>query len=195
MLSSTRVRLGEIDRDGKVYERLFRKTLHLPDSLRGEFKKAPGEVVRGADDDMSRAARNTIPHLKHAVLTIAVGDIVSGSLEEAGYTPTIKIIDYKNQRKIMAAGDQKYDAKNASGSIDASCVPLIARAMRDALATGKTSAIAVDGEEDLLVPPAILLAPLGSIILHGQAGEGIAVTQVTEEKKQFIRGLLKRFRT
>ncbi|MBI1862628.1 hypothetical protein HYS00_00755, partial [Candidatus Microgenomates bacterium] len=168
-LSSTRIRLGEIDSQGNVHERHFKKVLHLPESLREAFKKAPGQVVRGAQDDLTRAAHDTLPLLKDAVLTIAVGDIVSDSLQKVGFTPTIKIIDHKNQRKPLAAADPMYDAKNAPGTINPAGVTLLNALIRDAL------------------------APLGSIVLHGQAGEGIAVTPVAEETKREILHLIRQF--
>ena len=53
--------------------------------------------------------------------------------------------------------------------------------------------IKVKGEEDLLALPAILLAPLHSIMLYGQMDMGIVMVEVTEEKKKEVMEILKKF--
>jgi len=42
----------------------------------------------------------------------------------------------------------------------------------------------VTGEEDLLALPAIVLAPLGSVVLYGQYDKGVVINEVTEELKK-----------
>ena len=44
-----------------------------------------------------------------------------------------------------------------------------------------------------LALPAILFAPLGSIVLYGQFDQGIIVNEVSEEKKAAIVKLLRQF--
>lgn len=201
MLSSSRIRLGEINRKGFVYRTMFEKTLLLPDSLRDEFKKPTGRVVRGAEDDLTRAAHKAqqIIETMKPTLVIAVGDMVTASLTDVGFTPHVSIIDYKTQRKnLLPIGSSvTYDGINDPGTINRAIVPLIARAIARALNNPTTdrSQIVVDGEEDLLVPPSILLAPLRSVVLHGQVGDGIVITQVDEQMKNFICNLLGGFKT
>ena len=43
--------------------------------------------------------------------------------------------------------------------------------------------IVVEGEEDLLTLPAIILAPIDSVILYGQPDEGIVLVKVDEQIK------------
>lgn len=54
----------------------------------------------------------------------------------------------------------------------------------------KRIAIKIEGEDDLAAVPAILLAPLGSVVLYGQPGEGVVMVEVTEERKEKIVKLL-----
>jgi len=51
----------------------------------------------------------------------------------------------------------------------------------------------IDGEEDLLTLPAILLAPLSSLVLYGQWDRGAVMVEVTEEMKNQVKKLLERF--
>ena len=53
--------------------------------------------------------------------------------------------------------------------------------------------IVIDGEEDLLALPAILLAPLKSMVLYGQMDLGVVLVEVTEEMKEKVAGLVKKF--
>ena len=55
------------------------------------------------------------------------------------------------------------------------------------------SIIKVSGEEDLAVLPAVLLAPLNSLVLYGQPRKGIVVIKVTEKKKKEIKKVICQF--
>lgn len=54
-------------------------------------------------------------------------------------------------------------------------------------------AILIDGEEDLLVLPAIIYAPLGARVYYGQPGEGLVEVVVTHRKKRQALALLGKF--
>ena len=53
-----------------------------------------------------------------------------------------------------------------------------------------TALVIVDGEEDLLGFPAVLLAPDDSVIIYGQPDVGIVWVPVTPENKTIARELL-----
>lgn len=193
-VSSTRIRAGEIDRKGFVYSSLFQSLLRLPNSLRDEFKKPTGELLRGEESNYATAAQKTKAMITklNPPLVISVGDIVTQSLIESGFTPHVSIIDYKTQRNNLAPSDKHitYDGVNAAGTINPEVVTLIARATARALTNHQFTQIVIDGEEDLLVPPAILLSPLNSVVIYGQANEGMVLTHITEQMKEYIRGLV-----
>jgi uncharacterized protein (UPF0218 family) len=52
--------------------------------------------------------------------------------------------------------------------------------------------IIVDGEEDLATLPAILYAPLGSVVVYGQPNEGSVLVKVTPEKKRHVEEFMNR---
>ena len=58
-------------------------------------------------------------------------------------------------------------------------------------------AIHITGEEDLIVIPAIILLPLGSVVVYGQpkmnTEEGIVVTPITSTLKMLAQDLLDKF--
>ena len=53
--------------------------------------------------------------------------------------------------------------------------------------------LVVNGEEDLLTLPAILFAPLNSLVLYGHWQYGIIVVEVDEKIKEKVRKILKKF--
>ena len=53
------------------------------------------------------------------------------------------------------------------------------------------SLILVEGEEDLMGFPAVLLAPDNSVVLYGQPNVGIVWVPVHKENKKLARSLLK----
>ena len=54
----------------------------------------------------------------------------------------------------------------------------------------KTSVINVEGEEDLMGFPAVLLAPDDAAVLYGQPDVGIVWIPVNEENREIARALL-----
>jgi uncharacterized protein (UPF0218 family) len=49
--------------------------------------------------------------------------------------------------------------------------------------------IFVKGEEDLAALPAMMMAPVGSVIMYGQPDKGVILVRVTESKKAEIKDL------
>ena len=63
-------------------------------------------------------------------------------------------------------------------------------ALKDALSSEERVVIRVEGEEDLLVLPAAMLAADGSMIVYGQPLVGLVVMRVTPEARHEVRELL-----
>jgi uncharacterized protein (UPF0218 family)/phosphopantetheine adenylyltransferase len=193
-ITSERIRAGEIDREGNVYLDMFQRTLQLPESIREALREPLGKVVTTTDEVIKLLDTNQI--------VISVGDIITQSMIKAQYQPTISIIDNKTRRQTLPLADRDRSqttilkTQNKHGTIN----PLAAQTLHNALRTLNASPLAlspstiiIDGEEDLLALPAILLAPLGSIVLYGQYDVGVVVNEVTEEKKKEVRVLLQKF--
>lgn len=196
LISSERIRKGEIDRNGFNYLTVFKKNLILPEYLRNELRKPLGKVIRGDDLHTTQIASQIVQLIKrlYIPIIIAVGDIIANSLEEVGFIPDVKIIDYRSRRKqISLAGSRLGGISNKPGTISKESVNAIQKAVHAFSEISLKQTVVINGEEDLLALPAILLAPLGSIVLYGQIDLGVVMVVVTEKKKKKIEKLLKKF--
>lgn len=198
IVRAERIRKGSIDRMGKSYIRLFNsaRQLNLPDHLRDLLRIPLGSVIEGEEQFARATAEKAFHEIKtyDPILTILVGDIVADSLLEVGFKPEIIIRDNRSRRKDLLSRihQPKGLISNPPGTISRAAV----RAIQKAIMSSKklnTLEIIVNGEEDLLALPAILLSPLHSIVVYGQAGMGIVVTVVTEAKKEQIAKIVGKF--
>ncbi len=148
----------------------------LTGGLRREFKKPQGELCR----DVKKAC-------KGAGVIIAVGDVSAYELLAAGIAPALIIYDKRAERKpipehmlgtIEAARMPVVSVDNEAGTIQDGVWDAVRQGLR------KPCKILVNGEEDLLVLPAVLLAEEGSLVFYGQPGKGIVMIKVTADKKR-----------
>jgi hypothetical protein len=124
-----------------------------------------------------------------------VGDVVTAELLAAGLKPDIVIVDFKVMRAPVSDEVKKViDAyrvrtvkvKNPAGMISLE----LRRALEGASPPLK---LIVEGEENLATLPAVLSAPIGSVIAYGQPREGVVLVEVTEQKRREFQGLFKLF--
>ena len=139
-------------------------------------------------------------------MIIAVGDIIVDSLLKEGIDPDVKIIDFKSRRvrtdlfsgSVLIRTDLIRSVPNDPGTINLKT----AEKLRDLIRTAasfprrpefRKSWLVVDGEEGLLALPAILFAPLNSLVLYGHWEHGIMAVAVTEKKKKETIKIFKKF--
>lgn len=200
-VSSSRIRSGEIDREGNLYFDLFgkKKRFNLPEELRPALKKPFGKVIKKL-----RPNNLTIQQFSHS-FTIAVGDIAAINLYRLGIQADISIIDYKTMRHGLTEDDQKELSKlqsistimravNQPGTIERRAVGVLKKALSNLLETKYKQVVLIEGEEDLMTIPAILLSPLETFVLYGQPEKGIVVVKVTEKKKKEASSILSKMR-
>lgn len=199
VIHSTRIRAGQINRDGHNYSGLFihKQRLSLPVDMREELRRPLGQVIAGKDDNLiktAQAARQYIENLK-PVFVFTVGDIVTHSFQSIAFPPDVSVIDGKTRRQKLDDRLIEYDLKteNPAGMIFSKAVSLLQSAFVELIYQKQRRRIFIEGEEDLLALPTILLAPLKSVVVYGQWGRGIVVLPVAEEKKEEIERLLQRF--
>lgn len=191
VISSRQIREGLINREGVSYQKLFKqKNMYtLPIQLRELLQKPHGETISDSESLFSETGS-----------VISIGDVVSSTLRDQKFFPAISIIDGITQRaKINELITNKYfpdlipALANAPGTINSEIAEIFLDALKEFTNTGVPQIILVNGEEDLLALPAILLSPLGSVIIYGQHNVGMIKVLVTEKKKEEIRSLLDQF--
>lgn len=193
LLSSERIRAGEVNKEGLVYENLFKKNLHLPDNLREDLRKPLGKVFK--------KVHQVIKFIKliRPLMTIAVGDIISMTLEKEGIRPDVKIIDNRSRRQEILnpnppADGQTSNLINKPGTINSDSSKAINLNIKKFISTKKKQTVIIKGEEDLLALPAILMAPLNGLVLYGHWQLGIIAVEVNELKKYKIVNIINKFK-
>ncbi|MFW5917231.1 MAG: GTP-dependent dephospho-CoA kinase family protein [Halorubrum sp.] len=168
--------------------------LTLPNSMRDAFKEPLGPVTTDADELLADAAETRGERAAPDAPIIAVGDVVTYHLREAGRVPDVALIDGKTEREgidpeieaaLAAADDRRVSVENPAASLS---VDLL-EALGEALADADPVIIEVTGEEDLAALPAILAAPDGASVVYGQPGEGMVRVAVTPESREKAREL------
>jgi len=165
--------------------------VELPKRLRSELKEPLGPIFTDADELLAEAS----PPL------VAVGDVVTYHLIEAGYTPTVALVDERTERdavdeevartiETFDGFDRRVTVENPPATLTAELLSALTRAVRELETTA--TLLQVDGEEDLATLPAILVAPEGASIVYGQPGEGMVHAVVDHQQQEFVRDLLAR---
>lgn len=184
-ISTSRVASGEISPSGK---------LTMPEFLRPELGKPLGRLVSGPQ------ISETILRQKGRMI-VTVGDVVTKTFLAAGATPNLAVIDLRVGRQpdlslagLAATGQH---IRSGPGFISRSAIAAIGEwaelASKGQALQGSPGVIIIDGEEDLLVLPVILAAPLDTLVYYGQPYQGVVEVEVTIEKKKEMTELLKKF--
>ncbi|RQH02018.1 DUF359 domain-containing protein [Natrarchaeobius oligotrophus] len=127
---------------------------------------------------------------------IAVGDVVTYHLLQAGRPPDVAVVDERTERE--AVDGEIREAVTAETHVEVANRPAelsedVVRALLEGLAAEEPTTILVDGEEDLVALPAIAAAPDGASVVYGQPGEGMVHVEVTDDARAAVRALLDRF--
>lgn len=193
VISSSRIRAGIINREGKPYinPEWQRNTLVLPVDLRKELQKPIGKVINPSDFLVNY--RNKLSHC------IAVGDVTTKFCNAMSIPLKMAIVDFVVKRKKTFHSTQQLGFKgsentqkvtNPAGSIVSQWWTLL---RKDWLKDNNITVVIVDGEEDLLVLPVVLCAPLGYSLLYGQPDKGLVWVEINENTKNLAYSLASKF--
>lgn len=163
--------------------------LRITPKLRQELKKPQGILLEGSEAANVRRIEELVKSSKPSKL-ITVGDVVTSNLMNANILPDLCIVDGKTLRgkfKIKLKTEKNLKLKNPRGTISAKAWKVIRKAISSEVKVG----IIVEGEEDLLTIPAVLLAPNRAIVIYGQPDTGVVVVNINEESKKHFRNLAK----
>ncbi|TFH10008.1 MAG: DUF359 domain-containing protein [Candidatus Thorarchaeota archaeon] len=187
-ITSARIRNGQIDRLGYKLRGTTEPPRLLQFEGRSGLKTPKGEVFDMKDGLPEKRVVERIEN-ESPNLVIAVGDVTTATVLEQGYTPKVMIVDGITKRGTYEKefnAQQKHLIYNPAAAIYPEAWSVIDTAIHQKIST----LITVDGEEDLLGFPAVLLAPEDSVILYGQPDVGIVWIPVTPENKILARKLL-----
>ena len=161
---------------------MWEKTYILPKIFKAKLRKPWGKKFFGSKKEVLEKFEEFLKN-KNFKKIITVGDFCSKSLPS-----NIKIFDGKiKRRKIKKVLPYSLKCKNPKGTIQKEVWEIIKRAVKE------EKNVFVEGEEDLLVIPSVLLAPKNSIIIYGFPGKGICAILVNEKTKKKFKNLLKLF--
>ena len=163
-----------------------RVVARLPAAERESFKDPLGELYETVEPLLASSGEPIV----------AVGDVVLAHLGRAGVTPAVAVVDGRTERGPVGAGviadrpsaTVERAVENPAGTITAELVGAIEAGLKGKKATR----IEVDGEEDLAVLPAILLAPAGATVVYGQPREGMVAVGVDPDIRATVREMLGR---
>ncbi len=127
---------------------------------------------------------------------VTVGDFVSCSAVENGLYPHVMVVDGRVEReKFNFKPPSTYwgiKVVNPRGTVSSRAW----RAVREALKIAKSGlrvCLFVEGEEDLMGFPFVILGDFGDKVLYGQPGVGVVLVEVTFEAKKRAFELLSLF--
>jgi len=170
------------------------RLLLLPDELRSSLKEPLGRLYKGNGLECITAMEKELLFAKKVV---AIGDMTAFYLLKASIVPDLLVVDNKTKRMQVSdhitemLDHESYKTirvKNPAATISKDLIDLI----QDSLNSDEHVKIVVEGEEDLATLPAILCAPMGSVVVYGQPNEGSVLVNVTPERKLYIEEFMKR---
>jgi len=170
------------------------RLLLLPDELRSSLKEPLGRLYKGNGQECITAMEKELLFAKKVV---AIGDMTAFYLLKASVVPDLLVVDNKTKRMpvsdhiIEMLDHESYKTvrvKNPAATVSKDLIDLI----QDSLNSDEHVKIVVEGEEDLATLPAILYAPMGSVVVYGQPNEGSVLVNVTPERKLYIEEFMKR---
>lgn len=194
-ISSSKIRNGEIDREGKPYLNPYwlKHDLQITKDLRKKLKKPFGELIK---------SEHSLKDLEYLYL-ITVGDITTATFNKLGFKQDISAIDFHVARKKVFSdirelgflGKQEIvKVSNPPGHLTSDLFKGLLRLFtpyHNAPIVQKV--LLVKGEEDLCVLPLTLGSPLNCVIFYGQPNEGMVKVEVSEETKRKAYRLVSKF--
>ena len=156
------------------------KTYFLPEKSRSLLQKPWGTLLAGSTLEVASKYNKLLAQNKYPLI-ITVGDYCSHHLKS-----DIKIFDNKVQRQDFTSNHEFcLTVDNPAGTIQEQAWQAVEQAIK------KPCNIRVNGEEDLLVIPAVLSAKTGTLVVYGLPNQGICCITVTPTIKKTFRQFLK----
>jgi len=158
------------------------KTYFLPKKLRPELRKVWGTLLFNGEKEVRKKIQQLAKKRKFKKI-ITVGDYCSLTLPS-----DIKIFDGKIKRvKIKKPAKFSLSCRNPAGTVQKETWKVVKMAIKN------RENVFVDGEEDLLVIPAVLLSEKNTAVIYGFPEKGVCLIEVSPKIKRDLKELLKKF--
>lgn len=209
-IASTQIRRGVADREGNVYHspKMNMHPRTMAEIHRPALQEPLGELMEAHGEAVTTIAKKALHNIRTSAMLITVGDVTTKSVLDSGYTPAISIIDLHVRRKKIhedltqfgfTGNIAHFHTTNVRSTVSSELFTSVKEAFILYEKTHSPIVLQVTGEEDLAVLPAVLLAPLGSIVLYGQPPlpgaicDGLVLVEVTEKTKSAVSTILSAF--
>lgn len=164
--------------------------MKLPENLRDQFKTPLGTLI--PNDNVTK--EGVLKNISDMSFIITVGDATTEKMVDFGLIPSIQIVDNQEKRIKRNPLSNKgiktnLECSNPPAEITQESIDTIQKA----IGSEAPVRITVNGEEDLLVIPVCLHAPLDSIVMYGQPNKGLVIVKVDSEirnKSKYLLGLM-----
>lgn len=201
---SLRKPLGEvIEGDEHRLDIAARKTFQCIKTLKSTMTIAVGDIVTmsllqvGFDPDIKiidlRSRRKSLKFPKQNFFGEELTGPVSNSLPPVLARQSNTKVSLRAVGALSSQHPSTQNYINEPGTINSQTVLALKSSIDNYLNKQKKQLIVIKGEEDLLALPAILLAPLDSLVLYGQMDLGIVAVKVTEKRKKEVMRILTKF--
>lgn len=182
VISSSRIRRGEIDRNGVRYLDLFSTDVLLSDEAREVLQRPIGKAVGAVK----------LKQLQSPL--IVVGDISTQYVIDHQIPFYVAWTDGKTHKKSFQIALHppytlvKLGIQNLAGGITSLC----AQQVYSSFGKSRNTAFSIEGEEDLLTVAAVILFPLGTRVVYGYpfSPQSLRCITVTERTKTRFAHLL-----
>lgn len=166
-----------------IPDKLQKSILKLTSELRDEFKITVGKIYRSVEE--------ALEHIDGCLCI--VGDESSKRAITFGRYPEIIVIDYRTRREFPKNEYIKFFSKvgtyerfyvvNPPGTITPELWRCLHRVM-EAVNAGMRAMVIVDGEEDLVSIPMIVLLPKGWYLMYGMPGMGVQTLYIDDDIRE-----------
>ncbi|MFP3492075.1 MAG: GTP-dependent dephospho-CoA kinase family protein [Vulcanisaeta sp.] len=125
-------------------------------------------------------------------LLITIGDVVTVNVTRYWRIPDLAFMDMKTRRvvgmEVVRSGfDETISIRNEPSTLNLNNLMMISEAINKARG-GRRVLVVVDGEEDLLAIPTILMAPPKSIVMYGlYTGYLVVIPVIDDYKMAFLK--------
>ena len=194
VISSSRIRNGEINREGRPYMKtqwLMAGKLTITEDLRQELKRPVGILYTDTESVYNQLDPGQ---------TITVGDVVTKTSNDKSFGQKFSVVDFYVEREKkfenlsqlgFSANEKVIEVDNPVGTLTAALFRSVANVFHSQEA--ERIVFLVHGEEDLSALSFMLASPLGFVILYGQPKQGVVKVIVSEETKEHAYNLVCRF--